>query len=533
MDSFRLRFEHVYDCGMGERQAADLDDVMDELRAEVAVIAGRLNRDHADLVTLTVRLVEDGLWAGGGIRSAEHWLMLRAGLSPGRARDVVRLARRQLELAPTIALLEQGQLSIDQATEVARRVPAAQADEVTRFARNATVPQLRRLLARYPWEAETALGVSGGAAHDGASAAAEAPGTADSALTAADPTLPAGNPALPTDGAALATANGTTADADLCETAAGPTTPEHQALDPAGDATVAANRPGLGFGGPPELMVRDRAPASLSMSYDGGRFRLVYDAPADVGALVEAAIREAKDALFTAGRADATLGDAMTELANRSLSAVESTSRLDKYRVLVHLDTNGAWVNRRQALPRHLLEKITCDGVLQPVWEKDGKPVSVGRSMRIVPRRTRRLVEDRDRGCRFPGCTAVGFLENHHIDHWCDGGLTDYDTLVSLCPFHHDAVHSSVIGVCGDPTRPDGLEFRDCWGTLITGPEYSPPPPSLPRPSEVARTMVAAAGSAVGALWDQPVSSVDQAEAPYRGPTGEQLHPGWIEFAAS
>jgi hypothetical protein len=269
------------------------------------------------------------------------------------------------------------------------------------------------------------------------------------------------------------------------------------------------------------------------MSHEGGRFRLVYDGPADVGALVEAAIREAKDALFIAGQADATLGDAMTELANRSLSAVESTSRLDKYRVLVHLDTNGAWVNGRQALPRHLLEKITCDGVLQPVWETDGKPVSVGRSMRIVPRRTRRLVEDRDRGCRFPGCTAVGFLENHHIDHWCDGGPTDYEKLVSLCPFHHDAVHSSVIAVCGDPTRPDGLEFRDYRGTLITGPVYSPPPPSLPRPGEVARTMVATAGSAVGALWDHPVSSVDQMDAPYRGPTGEQLRPGWIDFAAS
>lgn len=87
------------------------------------------------------------------------------------------------------------------------------------------------------------------------------------------------------------------------------------------------------------------------MTYEAGRFRLVYDAPADIGALVESAVREAKDALFGAGQADATLADAVAEVANRSLSALESTSRLDKYRVLVHLDTEGGWLNARPAWP--------------------------------------------------------------------------------------------------------------------------------------------------------------------------------------
>ena len=472
---------------MAKEQTPDFEDLGDDLHAEVAVVAGRLNRDHADLVALTVRLVEGGLWAGGGVRSPEHWLVLRAGLSTAHARDVVRLARRRLEVAPAIALLQQGQLSLDQATEVARRVPASRADEVTAFARHATVPQLRRLLARYPFDPQTGP-------HDAAPDESASP----------EPGGEEGSDGSPT----------------------------HSPL--AGQGCDQTRSTASAFAGPPELVVRDRAPASLSMTHEAGRFRLVYDAPADVGALVEAAVREAKDALFRTGQTDATMGDAIAEMANRSLSAVESRSRLDKYRVLIHLDTDGAWVNGRQALPRHLLEKITCDGVLQPVWETDGKPVSVGRSMRIVPRRTRRLVEDRDRGCRFPGCTAVGFVENHHVDHWCDGGPTDYDRLVSLCPFHHDSVHSAVISASGDPTSPDGLEFRDCAGNLITGPEYSPPPPPLPRPHDAARVMVAEAGSAVAALWDGQSSPwPDEADAPYRGPTGQQLHPGWIEFAAS
>ena len=43
-------------------------------------------------------------------------------------------------------------------------------------------------------------------------------------------------------------------------------------------------------------------PAELSMGVrEGGRFELRFSAPADVGALVEAAVSEARDALFGAG----------------------------------------------------------------------------------------------------------------------------------------------------------------------------------------------------------------------------------------
>ncbi|MBO1768225.1 DUF222 domain-containing protein, partial [Allobranchiibius sp. GilTou38] len=41
-------------------------------------------------------------------------------------------------------------------------------------------------------------------------------------------------------------------------------------------------------------------PAELSMHYDHDRFHLTYSAPADIGALVQQALTEAKDALFLA-----------------------------------------------------------------------------------------------------------------------------------------------------------------------------------------------------------------------------------------
>jgi hypothetical protein len=112
------------------------------------------------------------------------------------------------------------------------------------------------------------------------------------------------------------------------------------------------------------------------------------------------------------------------------------------------------------------------------VWEIDGHPVNVGRSQRVVPHRTRVLILDRDRGCRFPGCGSTRNLEIHHLVHWRDGGPTDDANLLALCPFHHDGHHRAEFTITGDPTRLDGLVFTTGTGLLI-GPPRSPRPPRL------------------------------------------------------
>ena len=105
-------------------------------------------------------------------------------------------------------------------------------------------------------------------------------------------------------------------------------------------------------------------------------------------------------------------------------------------------------------------------------------PVSVGRALRIVPERTRRLVLDRDRGCRFPGCVARAHLEVHHVVHWADGGGTDLDNLVGVCPFHHDEHHRGEFTITGDANVAGGLVFLARGGWAIgPGPTYTPPAP--------------------------------------------------------
>ena len=270
--------------------------------------------------------------------------------------------------------------------------------------------------------------------------------------------------------------------------------------------------PAPDLAGAPDPVERAERPACVTTQHDpDGRFRFTFDAPADQGALVQQALREAKDALFAAGGTDATLGDALVEVCRRSLASVASPQRSAHYRVYVHLsvDNPSGWVNGGGAIPPSLAALFACDGVVQPVLERDGRPVSVGREQRIVPARTRRLIEDRDRGCLFPGCGTTGFVEIHHLTPWSEGGRTDFETNISLCPAHHRRLHTGAFTAAGDPTAPPGspgaLTFRSRSGVPIRPPR----PPAEPRPP------------------DRP----DDLAAPvYRPPTGEPVETAWVSL---
>ena len=281
-------------------------------------------------------------------------------------------------------------------------------------------------------------------------------------------------------------------------------------------------------------------PAHLSMGTDAdGRFRLRYDAPAEVGALVEAALAEAKDHLFhtlthgddtpadrqllngdvlhptwtetAGGRPRITWADALTVLATRSLDAATTTGSGSDGLPLVRAVRVGRRGGRgppdtgsrststptaagspaAPASPRRSSTSLTCDGTLTPVWETDGHPVNVGRAQRVVPHRTRVLVLDRDRGCRYPGCGSHPEPRDPPPTHWRDGGPTDTTNLLGLCPFHHDGHHRGEFTLTGDPTHPDGLTFTPtpaCSSAHPSRPPTPQPPPLTlaPHPTQTA-----------------------------------------------
>ena len=85
--------------------------------------------------------------------------------------------------------------------------------------------------------------------------------------------------------------------------------------------------------------------------------------------------------------------------------------------------------------------------------------------------------QDRDRGCAYPGCTATRFVEIHHLQHGEDGGGTDYDNLICLCPHHHDAHHAGVFTIAASHNAviPFTFAARRGWAIHATPPEADDP----------------------------------------------------------
>ena len=212
---------------------------------------------------------------------------------------------------------------------------------------------------------------------------------------------------------------------------------------------------------------------------DDGRWRMFVDTSADAGSIIEAALSEARDRLFRDGDSDVADLDALLDVAHRSLDAIDSPSRRDRFRTNIHLHTDGpASDHRGRPLPAPIAKHITCDGLISPIFVAQGQPVGVGRSQRIVPERTRRIVEHRDGGCRVPGCGADRYVEIHHIIHWLDHGDTDTHNLICLCPRHH----RGRLHITGNADDPNGVTFAMADGTPIRASGAKPKPPSGPPP---------------------------------------------------
>ena len=122
--------------------------------AAAAEAMGTVNPAVARLVAALVDLLAADGWQGAGIRSPEHWVTWKAGVSHGRAAGLVGIARRASELPACFALFAAGQLGEDAMVRIARRVPASRDAEVAAVAPQLLIAQLNRLLAALPEQAD-------------------------------------------------------------------------------------------------------------------------------------------------------------------------------------------------------------------------------------------------------------------------------------------------------------------------------------------------------------------------------------------
>jgi hypothetical protein len=152
-------------------------------------------------------------------------------------------------------------------------------------------------------------------------------------------------------------------------------------------------------------------------------------------------------------RRDQRCADALVELCSHSLDTgvvPQRASQRSHVQVTTTLETlfdlvgaPGGEMEYAGVIAGATVQRLACDATITRVLvDTKSAVVDVGRSGRVVPGATRRALNVRDKGCRWPGCDrTASWTAAHHVVHWAHGGATDLANLVLLCIKHHWSVH--------------------------------------------------------------------------------------------
>lgn len=222
-------------------------------------------------------------WQGDGVWTPEADVAWRTGVSPSTATKVVNVARRIHDFPHCVAMMERGELSLDQMAPIVRHVPGWADRQMSGLATRLTTTQISEVARDYPWAAnEWGRPI-------------ESTDTGTGAGTECDD-------ALSNDAGSAVDDAGSTVDT------IGPTSEAPIASEPSDDAWFGWD--------------------------DHGRFRLQLNVGADSGMILETALNECRDHLFHS-RTDTdstSTVEAVLEMADRSLDAVDSPDRRGRFR---------------------------------------------------------------------------------------------------------------------------------------------------------------------------------------------------------
>ena len=411
--------------GPSDRGVAEAgDDELVRLGERIAELAACINSAEARMMALIAEFDRRGGWKGEYSSCAE-WLAWRIGVKIGPARERVRTARALAGLPQTAEALREGRVSYTKVRALTRVATPASEGELLEFAQAGSAARLEGMVRM--WKKLS---------REGELTAEEARhrSRAFSVFVDGDGMYVVKGRLEPEVGAMLM-----------------------RAVEAASDA-----------------LFRREGAAGDSRGVDDGRVSADGPTVADERTGADGRTAGGSHAVGDVGpRRKQRRADAVGLLAERALAAgfggcdmrepgVESGTRAERYQVMVHCDAatlaaegepgrsdlDGVRVSAETS------RRMACDAaVVAMVHAKDGSLLSVGRRSRTIPPHIRRALEERDRGCRFPGC-ASRFTEAHHVKHWADGGETSLRNTVLLCRRHHRTVHEGRVKV---GRSPDGI----------------------------------------------------------------------------
>ncbi|MEQ1700295.1 MAG: HNH endonuclease signature motif containing protein [Ilumatobacteraceae bacterium] len=143
--------------------------------------------------------------------------------------------------------------------------------------------------------------------------------------------------------------------------------------------------------------------------------------------------------------------DAAVALAGAALAATDEQLSSARPRYLVHVHTgeeqqeahpDGRSDEMVVGVSEATAQRCECDADVETVvHDETGEVVAVSTRSSVIRGRLRRLVQQRDRTCRVPGCSLRARKEIHHLHHRGHGGTNDLDNLALVCAYHHHRLH--------------------------------------------------------------------------------------------
>lgn len=362
----------------------------EELAAEICTLTGHLNAAQHRWLMLVAEYDRRNGWSDGATQSCAHWLNWKCGIAMGAAREKVRVARALENLPRISAAMASGKLSYSKVRELTRVAIPETEDSLLMIAEHGTAQHVEKLVRSYR-RCQEAEELSREARQQQSRRVSFRYDDDGSLILMCR--LPAEAGAMVVKALDLAL----------------------EQLPPSGNLTVGV-------------------PAGTSPDDEA----LPEEPPPRVP--------------FSMRRADALALVAESFIARGALEAPGT----DRHQIVVHVAAETlrdraagcCGIEHGPALAAETARRFACDASIVTLVESaDGEPLNVGRKTRTISAPLRRLLTARDKGCRYPGCANSRYVDAHHVKHWANGGETKPSNLVSLCRFHHHAVHEGGITI--------------------------------------------------------------------------------------
>ncbi|MBB3083498.1 HNH endonuclease signature motif containing protein [Geodermatophilus sabuli] len=385
---------------------------LEEVARRITSGAVRLAAATAAWLALVAEFDRREGWGAAGIRSCAHWLAWQCGLSPGAAREHVRVARALTALPSTAAAFTAGRLSYakvraltrvaEPATEamlldLASELTASQVERVVRQWRRADAVDRGTVVARRRfdswWDDDGMLHVR------------------------------------------------------MC-------------LDAEAGAAFLAGVDSLAE----RAARRERAATERDAGVRGGAGGADDEGVPGRGRITERRCAAVAQLASAAADADRRAGDPPRR---------EVVVHVDAAVVADDAAAGRAHLQGGPALHPAQVRRMLCEATVVTMLTRGREPLAVGRARRFATRAQRRALHRRDGGCARPGCAEIRIerLHAHHLRHWLFGGATDVSNMVLLCDTDHGQAHDLELVISRRDgrlvaTAPDG---RRVWGAVDAG----------------------------------------------------------------